>query len=561
MNVVVVVSTACGLQRTRTRRGGVGVRPRTLAGRFLALQLLIVLTVLFVVAAVSLAQSAESFRRLESRRAVAVAENLASQPAVRQALARLDATTAPAGRAAASRALPGVAEGARSVSGATFVLVAEPDGTIVTSPDPDRVGERLAVGDGSAAGARSWTGVVDLGDGASVVAHVPVLDDEGGFVGIVAVGTAYPSVWERLATATPNLVTYLGIASLLGGLGSWLLARRVKRQTHGLEPHEITGLAEHRDAMLHGIKEGVVGLDPQGHITLANDVATGLLGLPADCVGRSVDEVDLAPALRDVLTGRAQGTDQAVVAGGRVLTLNRRPVWSRGREIGSVTTFRDRTELVRLQEELGTTRNTTDTLRAQTHEFANQLHTISGLIQLGEFDEVVHYVRTLSDAQAELSREVTGRVHDPALAALLIAKASLVSERGVELRLADTAHLPRVDDRLSADLVTVVGNLVDNAFDALAGTHGGRVEVDVRVADRDVRAVVRDSGPGVAPELAADVFRHGFTTKAAAGGHRRGLGLALTQIVCAGRGGEVTVHNDGGAVFTARLPMRSGGPP
>jgi two-component system, CitB family, sensor kinase len=393
---------------------------------------------------------------------------------------------------------------------------------------------------------------------------VPVLcclendPDLGDMVGFVAVGANLPSLWESLASATPNLLTYLGIASVLGVVGSLLLARRFKRQTLGLEPREITGLVEHREAMLHGIKEGVVGLDLRQRVTLVNDEALQLLDLPADSVGRTLGELGVDGRLHDVLTGRSQGQDQLVLLDERVLILNRVPISSRGRPIGSVTTLRDRTELLSLQRELDVTRTTTDTLRAQAHEFSNQLHTISGLIELEEYREVVRYVSRLSRSQARLNDEVTSRIGDPALAALLIAKASQAAEQGVELRIAERTRLGRADELLSADLTTVVGNLVDNALDAIGYAPNGWVEVWVAEEHGNVCVVVRDSGPGIAPDLADEVFKHGFTTKAAEADGRRGFGLALIRLVCTRRGGTVSARNDGGAVFTARLPVSGG---
>lgn len=521
------------------------LRRMSLAGQFFGFQLAIVLIVLLAVASVSLAQSAETFRRESGRRALAVAETVAATPMVRQALVDPDRRSA----------LPGVAESTRSVSGASFVNIATVDRTVLTSPDPEQVGTRMPLDHSAVLQGRSWTGTVTVGGVRTVVAHVPVISESHDVVGFVAVGQNYPDLWQRLGDATPNLLTYLGVASALGLLGSWLLARRVKRQTLGLEPREIAGLVEHREAMLHGIKEGIVSLDPQHRVTLINDEARELLGLAADSVGRTIEDLGVDSRLHAVLTGESLATDQVAVVGDRVLTLNRMPISLRGRVVGSVTTLRDRTELISLQRELGATRNTTDTLRAQGHEFANQLHTISGLIELGEHEEVVRYIDRLTRVHGQRSDDVTARVADPALAALLIAKAALASERGVGLRVTESSQIGRLDESLSDDLTTIVGNLVDNALDAIGAGPGGWVEVDLRQEPEEVRVVVRDSGPGVAPELCEEVFRRGFTTKAAAGGRERGLGLGITRLVCARRGGGVSVHNDEGAVFTARVPV------
>ena len=264
-------------------------------------------------------------------------------------------------------------------------------------------------------------------------------------------------------------------------------------------------------------------------------------------------EIGVEPRLLDVLTGRDAGQDAVVFVGDRILTLNRMPVAVRGVQAGSVTTMRDLTELRQLEQELGVTRQTTEALRAQAHEFANRLHTISGLLELGEHDEVLRYVKRLSSATQELTTTVSDHIADPALAALLIAKSSVAAERAVRLKLAPSTSVELLDEAMSEDLATVVGNLVDNALDAVGPLGGGEVEVEVVQDAAAVRVTVRDSGPGVAPELVEEVFTQGFTTKVANGGPR-GFGLALTWTICTRRGGSVSVRNDDGAVFSACLP-------
>ncbi|MEV6596564.1 sensor histidine kinase [Actinoplanes sp. NPDC051346] len=507
----------------------------SLAGQLLILQLAIVLLVVCAVAAVSITESDAAFRRVEGERLRSVGENTAINRTVRLGLGN------PLGR----EALETVAESARAVSGASYVMVIDAAGTIVTGPD---AGRAAAMGDSPGLTGRSWVGVSFQG-GKSLTAHVPVLDErDGRFIGLIIVGRTYPTLVDQLADALANLLTYLVLGTVLGAGGSLLLARRVKRQTLGLEPGEIVGLVEHREAMLHGIKEGVIGTDPAHRVTLANDEAIRLLGMPADAVGRSLHDQGLEPALLDVLTGRSEGVDQVVLSDDRVVVLNRQPVVMRDRAVGSVTTLRDRTELTALRRELDVSRHTTDTLRAQAHEFVNRLHTIAGLVELGEHDEVVRYINRTSELHESLDREVTQVVRDTALAALLIAKASLAGEQGVTLAIGDGTDLPPVSDRLSGDLVTVVGNLVDNALDAVDA--GGRITVTVRSGEGEVLVTVTDTGPGVDPELASRVFQQGYSTKDEARGHH-GLGLAMIRLICVHRGGTVGVS---GSTFTARLP-------
>ncbi len=517
----------------------------SLSRQLLSWQLMIIFVLLASTTVFSVAQSDESFRTTESRRMLSVAEDLAATEGVRTSLAdpfRRDA-------------LPTFAESARSLSGADHVIIADAEGTVLTSPDPGQLGHRLPLGASTVRSGRAWVGEVSTDGVDSLVAHVPVIGEHARVIGIISAGRETPDFFRGVTHAPGNPLTLLLFATVLGVAGSVLLARRVKRQTLGLEPQEITRLVEHREALLHGIREGVLGVDQQDRISLVNDQARDLLSLPADCVGRPIDELGLNERARDVLTGRAGGIDQIVLRRDRVVVLNRMPISS----VGAVVTMRDRTELVDLRRELAATRDTTDTLRAQAHEFTNRLHTISGLIELGEYEELQRYVDRVSHTHEQWHAEVGARIGDPTIAALLIAKSSLAAERGVGLRLHEDSRLGEIDEQLAADLATVLGNLVDNALDALEGAaeteHGGGhwIEVDLRCHE-DIALVVRDSGPGVTAGIVEEVFRHGFTTKAARGGER-GLGLALTRQICRRRGGTVHVHNAPGAVFTARLPL------
>ncbi|MBC9725424.1 ATP-binding protein [Streptomyces sp. TRM68367] len=525
-------------------------RRHTLAGQMLVLQLGIVVVVLLAVAAVSLAQSEATFKRVEGRRVGALAEQLAATPLVRSQL------TQPAPLAA----LAPLVNSTQTQSGVTSVTIADADGRIVSSTNPTVIGDRLPRGSGAVAG-RGWSGPLTLHGSRELAAQVPVLgarkENVGELLGTVMIGEADPTVWQRLSGASSFLLAYLGIASGLGVAGSWLLARRVKRQTFGLEPREIAGLAEHREAMLYGIAEGVIALDPQHRLTLVNEMGRRLLDLPEDCVGQSLDALGIEGRLRDVLAGATadadQRPDEVVIRRGRVLVMNRMTVTKDDRLLGSVTTLRDRTELARLEREIGSFRSSSELLRAQAHEFANQLHTISGLIQIGEQDEVVRYIRALNRRRQSLDVTLSRRVRDTAVAALLTAKASQAAERKVSLRISDDTALDRLEPEDAADVATVVGNLVDNAVDAAA--QDGWVEVGLRQDASSVEIVVRDSGPGVAPELAREVFAHGFTTKAARQGER-GIGLALTRVVCERHGGEISVTNTpDGAMFTARMTV------
>ncbi|MFD4327169.1 ATP-binding protein [Nocardioides sp. NPDC058538] len=551
-------------------------RHLTLAGQVLLLQLSVLLLVVVATSIVSLRQSDADFRDSREDRLRAAAESLAGIAAVQDGLL----TNTPD-----RQALGFYLQTRAADAGADTAYLTALDGEVLVATDPTRVGERLDLGRRETS--RAWSGDIDDAGRRAIAAQVPVYG--GGStgadaeaprpVGVVVVTEDYPPLTERLARTWADALTVLLAGLALGVLGSWLLARLIKRRTRGLEPRDIAALADHREGLLRSIREGVLAVGADGRVSLMSDSARDLLGLTSDPTGHRLDELDLPAETLALLSGPEEVHDAPLVAGERVLVLNRNRVRHDGRPAGTVTTLRDRTELVALQSELNARESVTETLRAQTHEFSNQLHTITGLLELEEYAEVGRFVTGLTARRAALSDHITSRIDDPAVAALLIAKASLAAERRVSIDLDAASSLPRLTPDGSADVVTVLGNLVDNAVDAAAqgsvpefesggqtpriqgqtlGPLDGRVGVRLTAEGETVTVRVSDTGGGVPAERLPEIFRRGFSTKPrdASG---RGVGLALVQLVCRARGGEVEVENSGseerpGAVFIATLP-------
>ena len=533
-----------------------------LAQQLVVVQLILIAAVLIAVSGVTVEITRLGVAQDEERRVLTLAENLAANPIVRfRDVAK------------AGAALPAAVTTQQTLTGIDLVMIADNRGKIVTSTDTLLVNETMPWPELLADPSRAHSGMVDLRGTSYLIASVPILSDPPNAqpveqVGVALVAQQSPTRLHSLVDAAPTLLTYLGAALVLGVGGSLLLARWIKRGTLGMEPAEIAALAEQQEAIFAGIAEGVIALDTQQRITVANEPAIRLLSLPADPVGASLNELAIAGRLRDVLTGVDGAEEDAVVIrSGRVLVLNRMPVSRAGRTLGSVTTLRDRTQLADLERELGSYQGTTDLLRAQAHEFANQLHTISGLIEIGDYDEVVTYVHTLVASRATVDLTIAQRVRDSSVAALLVAKSAQAAERRVELRVGPGTALEALDPQSSFDVATVIGNLIQNGVDAVTSappvesaqpvvSSVGWVEVDIRQTGDVVEISVRDSGPGVSATIATEVFEHGFTTKAARGGER-GIGLALIRRVCRTRGGDVEVRDSwAGAEFAAWMRVR-----
>jgi two-component system, CitB family, sensor kinase len=447
----------------------------------------------------------------------------------------------------------------RSTS-AAFVVVTNGRGIRLSHPHPWLIGTPVGYPDREPTSSepfrtgRTWMGIEHGTLGIEAVGKAP-LSSHGRLIGQVSVGFLTATVADQAARALPGLAAYFLAVLALGVLAALGLSRRLKRQTFGLELREIAALLQEREAMLHGIREGVLGYDKNERIVLANDFARQLLDLPTAFVGRPLRQVVPPGRLADVVTGEIEGSDLLVLQGDRVLAANRMPIRHEHRHhLGWVVTFQDRTESEALKRQLDDAIGLTETLRAQSHEFANRLHTLVGLVELGRHEEAIQFVTDVSTARADLTERLQARIQNAKLVALILAKVSLADERDVRLRVMDDSHVGGPISDVS-EVLTVVGNFVDNAIDAAAQASRPRwVELTIVAAEHDLLVRVRDSGSGVPHDMREAIFMDGVTTKSSTTGARRGLGLALVRQVVTGRGGMISVGHDGGAVFTAVLP-------
>jgi sensor histidine kinase regulating citrate/malate metabolism len=271
-----------------------------------------------------------------------------------------------------------------------------------------------------------------------------------------------------------------------------------------------------------------------------------------------VADLGLPAPLTGALLSAEPRVDEVHLTASRVLVVNTSPV-SGGERRGTVVTLRDVTELQSLMGELDSERGFTQALRSQAHEAANRLHTVVSLIELGRAEEAVEFATAELELAQTLTDEVISAVSEPVLAALLLGKAAQANERGVELVVSEESG---IDDGLlqtglpARDLVTVLGNLIDNAMDAAQGTVGARVTVTAFTDDSGLVLRVADTGAGVDPAHAEAVFQRGWSTKPAGPGGR-GLGLALVRQAVSRHDGTLTVAEarGGGAEFEARLPL------
>ena len=527
----------------------------SLRNQLLLLQALIVCAVVLGTGIVAVSLSERQVRDAYLDRMIGVAQSVARLPAIHDAFDDDDPAAV----------IQPIAEVIREASNVTYVVVTDARGIRYSHPDTDRIGEQVSTDPSIPLSGEMYVGTQTGTLGESWRAKVPVRSADGAVVGTVSVGILESALRDEFVGGLAGLVIALVASAVIGIFGSAWVTAVIRRRIYRLEPKEIASLVGSRETMLHGLSEGVISVDETGTIVLVNDAAIELLGLERDSLtGHAAAEV-LDPPLVAVLE-RGEAGGQLVLAGERILVARSTGTELDGRAVGATLLVRDHTELHQLLREMDGAQSLTNGLRAQAHEFANKLHVISGLLELGLVDDARDFVERTGTGGAlrVAGEEVISEI--PELAALLLVKASHARELGMTVSIAGSEPLPaalRSDAAMTlrADLLTVAGNLIDNALEAC--TAGNRIELGFTVEGDRLRLTVDDDGSGVAPDQYERVFEEGVSTKGGAGAvgetisRRRGIGLALVRRIVVRAGGSATVGSSplGGARFTVELPL------
>ncbi|MFQ4149901.1 ATP-binding protein [Arthrobacter sp. LAPM80] len=502
------------------------------------------------------------------QRMLAVATAIADSPAVIAAAQKPDPTTT----------LQPYAESVMRDAHVDFITIMDPSGVRWTHPNPAEIGKPYVGSIVQAQAGNTYFETTAGTLGPSVRVIVPIKNSAGTVQGMIAAGVTVSNVQVLVASRLPAVLGLAAALLLAGSLAAWALGRYLKRVTFGWGPAELGQLFAYYESVLHSVREGLVLVDTHGTMVLYNDHATLLLGIKPPPPGENpvspsgsgtlepgaataaqprLDTLGLPDSLRELLQSGRSATDEVHVAGDRLLVVSQRPAWTPGSNApaGTVATLRDHTELTALAGSLSSTQTLVEAQRSQTHEHANRLHAIISLIELGRPREALDFATAEHGENLRLGGDFVEALDEPFLAALLLGKLAQADEHGVRLELTASGTLPpqTMDTR---ELVTLLGNLVDNAIDAAAG-HGEdpTVWVDLLVADGELTITVADNGPGL-PTTDLDVLgRIGTTGKTSAAPGGRGYGVALMRRATAALGGTISGENDGGAVMTAVVPL------
>lgn len=522
-------------------------RPTSVARQILLWQVVVVCVLVLGGVAAAWFDARGTVTSSARQRAVDLAVAVADSPTVRAAVRTSDPSTV----------LQPYAEQVRRDSDTDFVVVMSRTGTRYSHPDPANIGKQFLGSIGEARAGRTHTEEYSGTLGPSVRAVVPVFRDAGDrdVVALVSVGIRTEKLQGEVVDALPRILGAAATAAAVGIVGAWLIHRRLRRQTHGLGEGEITRMYEYYDAVLRAVREGLLLVDPDGRVGLVNREAERLLDVESPRVtGRDVQQLGLEPTLTDALRSSHPLVDEVVVLADRVLIINAAPARWEGRDVGTVVTVRDRTELQAVTAELDTVRGLADSLRSQSHETANRLHTMVSLVEMGRTEEAVEFATHEMRLAQGLTDQMVGSVEEPVVSALLLGTSAQAHERGVRLDV-DPASVVTGLPVGPHDAVTLLGNLLDNAIDAAQGSPEATVVVHLHASDAHLDVVVEDSGPGIPVEAREQVFERGWSTKTSEQLHGRGLGLALVGQVVRRHHGTVRVGSSplGGAMVEIEI--------
>lgn len=499
-------------------------------------------------------QTAADFQAELGRRALAIGRTVALTPAIR------DSVGLPGGE----KIIQPLAERIRLATNVDYIVVLDMQHKRYSHPVANRIGQRFAGGDeGPAFADNEYTSLARGVLGEAVRAFVPIKDGEGTRqVGVVVVGILTPSVGEILLDMKVGIYGALLIGLLVGAGGAVVLARSIKRAIFGLEPEEIATLVEQREAMVEAISEGIVAIDRDSRITLVNEAALRIVGASVqEVLGKQLSEVTPYSRLPEVVENGCAQYNQELLLGSTVVVSNQVPIRLKGKIVGAVAVFRDKTEVRRLAEELTGVKKFVEALRVQNHENLNKLHTIAGLIQLERSEEALDYIFRTTEAQQELTGFLTKNVKDYGVAGLLLGKLGRARELGIDFQVDRQTRLERVPGQLdSSGLVVVLGNLLENAMEAVAGLPQESRWVRCGIKTRGNRLLlwVVDSGPGLPSQDLDSLFQPGFSTKSA---ENRGLGLYLIKNQVESVRGTITIRTrpDEGTTFIISIPLEEDG--
>lgn len=509
----------------------------------------VIFSVLLVVYAFYFIQITKATRAGVEDTAFAIARTLADSPEIKRGL------SFPPDQ----NIIEPIATAVQQRNGLLYAVVTNMDGVRYSHPNTRLIGQHFIGVDLQPA----LKGQENLSINHGVLAEAlrvftPIYNDRSQQIGVVIVGISLQKVDEQLSRARWNAIWFVLFSAIVGTLGIWGLVRVLKNILFGLEPHEISSLFEQRQAMLQSLREGVIAVDDKGRVTLINQAAREFLFSADDAALGAAQRAPLLENLKEVLTSGSAIEDREIGCNGRLLLCNTVPVLNNKRVIGAISTFRDKTEISQLMQRMDGLVNYVDALRSHSHEFMNKLHVILGLLHMKRYDKLEEYIlQTAQNYQADIGA-LQHKIKSPIIAGFLLGKINRAGSLGVNLTLAEESLIPdNPNEAQVAVLVTVLGNLIENALDAMTAQGEGEISLLLHYQNGWLSGEVSDDGPGIEAQQIDAIFNKGFSTK----GENRGVGLFLARQQTENLGGTLSVESEPGVFtqFFVHIPWDSRG--
>lgn len=439
-----------------------------------------------------------------------------------------------------------------------YIVVMNNERIRLSHPVTERIGQYFVGGDEDRAfQGEQYTSMAHGTLGESMRAFVPIWSDNQ-LVGVVAVGILMDNIRSTVFQSVKTSFIGIGIGLLIGLLGAVLLARKVKRTLFGLEPNEIAQQLREREAMLEAVRDGVIAINDRAEIVLANQAAVTLFrnaGLGENPIGKPIQSYLPSLPLQQVLENKEPLYDQEQKLNGLDVVVNQVPVVANDDLVGALATFRDKSELTSLVEQLSGARVYAETLRHQTHEFMNKLHVIMAMVHTKSYDDLKEYTAFLSNAYQKEAGAVSRLVKDPVIAGYLMSKLSESRESGIQIELEGDSPLPPLEKVEHMDkMIMVLGNLFDNACEAVSNRVNGQVHMTINYDNARLHFSIRDNGPGICVDNIEEIFEKGQSSK----GEGRGYGLYLAKTALDHLGGVWSVSSikGKGTQFDVSVPYK-----
>lgn len=512
--------------------------------KMLILSFILVLSSVSVSGLIMIFNLSSAFEKEIGERSIAIARTISQTEGIQNHL----------GQDGGEEFIQPIAERVRLSTNVDYVVILDMNGIRYSHPSESRIGLKFQGGDEVAAYTEQEYISKAEGDlGYAIRAFVPIMDSEGmDQIGVAVVGILSPTFQSLVSEYQTDLLLSLIWGLLIGLIGSWFLAKNVKKQTYQLEPYEISRIVEERSTIMETLDVGIIATDEKGKVNFMNTLAKNYVGI-TEYTNMIVQDVLKQSLMLSYDTLKTKVTNKPFYLNKEMYLISIYPIYVRSEFTGDLITLKNRSEINQLGEELTGVKSLVSALRAQNHEHMNKMHSIAGLIQLGKTEEALDLMIDETSHEEIMVQFLRDNITHYAISGLLLGKRSRGKELGVHVIIDQKSMLMEVvEGFMPGDIVSILGNLIDNAIEACVDEDERQVSCLVQGSEESLYIHVEDSGKGMSEEEINNVFTEGYSSKSADG---RGLGLYLVKELVDANDGTIHIVSEPGVGTTIEIQI------